>query len=98
LLSLLYIYCFPTRRSSDLIRHITTGYSTDFGNFKYFPYLNVASDYLFKSWLQHSFNGIFYLVDRIVNDGVMADFYLLLLGNFFGIGGGPYLEAKYNGI
>src|SRR5690606_37302070 len=76
------------------IGHITAGDGTNFGDFKDFPHLDIPSDYFFKSRLQHAFDGVFDLVDRVIDDGIMPDFDLFLFCDLLGIAGRPDLESK----
>src|SRR5690554_1144683 len=80
------------------ISYVTASHSTYFRDFKDFPHLDISSDDFFKCRLKHSLDGIFDLVDSIVDDGIVPDLDLLLLCHFLGISGRPNLEAKDNSV
>ena len=96
-------YTVADEANLGLLHHLAvaddaTRNGTDLGNLEGLLNLGGGDNLFLLLRLKHTLDTILDIVDTVVDDGVEADFYTLLLGGTAGIHGRTHLEADNHGI
>ena len=79
-------------------RDVTTGDTADSGNLEDLADIHGAEEVLLLDGFENPFQGLFDVLDELVDDGVVADLHLLLFGLFPGSLGGADVVGDDDGV